>query len=141
MVSAVFLAAIVLAAVLVWTGIGDRQPTPAPPPAPDPSTFEWHDVASWESSGDDDSPPFHISAGSWRVIWAAPHDSVEDGSFAVHVYNPNGLFVVSLYDTADDPYRNFDGPMRGTLKLGGPGDFFLRIKTARAYQVTVQELR
>ena len=143
MVSAVFLAAVALAAVLVWTGIGDRQPTPVSvtPPASNLSTIEWVDVSSWESSGGGDSPPFHISAETWRVQWVAAHDSVGDGSFAVHVYKPNGLFVVDLYDTADSPQISFDGPLRGTLALPGPGDFFLRTITARDYQVTVLQPR
>ena len=148
MVSAVFLAAVALAAVLVWTGIGDRQPTPAPVTQQpvtqttlDPSTFEWQDVASWDSSGDDDGPPFQISAETWRVHWRTPRDPGGDGSLAIHVYNPDGLFLLTLYDTADSPGFDFDVPLTGTLGLPGPGDFFLRIITARDYQVTVQELR
>ena len=140
-VFAVFLAAVALAAILVWTGIGDRQPAPVTPPTPDPSTFEWHDVASWESSGSDDSPSFHVSADTWRVMWVAPDDSVGDGSFAVHVYNPDGLFLLNLYDTGDSLGVSFDGPLRGTLGLPGPGDYFLRVKTDRDYSVTIQELR
>ena len=131
---------VALAAILVWTGIGDREPTPAPVTR-DPSTFSWQDVASWESSGDGDGPPFHISAETWRVMWVAPHDEVGDGSFGVDVYDTDGLFLLNLYDTADAPRIVFDGPLRGTLGLPGPGDFFLRTVTARDYQVTVQELR
>ena len=142
-VLAVFLAAVGLAAILVWTGIGDRPPTPAPttPPTPDPSTFQWQDIASWDSSGDDDSPSFHVSAETWRVMWVTPHDTVADGSFAIHVYNPDGLFLLELYNTRDSAGIDFAGPLRGTLGLPGPGDFFLRTITARDYQVTVQELR
>lgn len=34
------------------------------------------------------------------MLSVTPHDSVGDGSFAVHVYNPSGPFAVKLYDTA-----------------------------------------
>ena len=127
-----------MAAVVVLTGIFERPPTPT---LPNPLTAEWDDVTAWESSGDYDSPPFHIQAEIWRVTWVAPHDSVGDGSFAVHVYNPDGLFLLNLYDTANDPERNFDGPFRGSLGLPGPGDYFLRIITDRDYQVKIQEQR
>jgi hypothetical protein len=146
--AAVFLAAVTLAAVLVWSGIGDRPPPPAPatpapvtPMAPDPSTLEWRDVATWQSSGNDENPVFHISAATWRVMWAAPNDEVGDGSFALDVYNGDGTYFRDLYDTADHLGRSFDGPLRGSLGINGGGDFFLRVRTARNYEVTVQELR
>ena len=139
--SAVFLAAVALAAVRVWTGIGDRQAAPVTSRAPDTSALEWHDIASWESSGSSDSPSFHVSAETWRVTWSAAHDGVGDGSFAIHVYNPDGLFLLELYDTANTPGFDFDGPLHGTLGHLGPGDFLLRIKSARDYKITVQEPR
>ena len=142
------LAGVGLAAVLVWTGVVERQQTTQPvtstpgrPPASSLPALEWHDVASWASSGGGDSPPFHISADPWRVTWAAPHDSVGDGSLAVYVYSPEGLLLLDLYDTADSPGLNFDGPLTGTLGVPGSGDFVLRMVTARDYKVTVQELR
>ena len=135
-----FVAILASMGVLACSGSGVQEQEPvAGQQTPILSNLSWADVTSWKSTGTDDSPPFHISAETWRVLWVAAH--APDGSFAVHVYKPNGLFVVSLYDTADDPDRNFDGPLRGVLRLGGPGDFFLRIKTARDYEVTVQELR
>ena len=144
-VAAVLLATVALAAVLVWAGVIERQPTsvsaPATPTAFDASAVEWVDVASWQSSGDDNSPPFNIEAETWQVVWVAVNDSVGDGSFAVHIYKPDGLFLLNLYDTADDPKRNFDGPIRGTLGVQGSGDFFIRVITDRDYQVTVQEPR
>ena len=142
------LAGVGLAAVLILTGVIEGKPTPAQQsplpvstPALDPSTFEWTDVASWESSGDDDSPPFHISGDSWRILWVTPRDSVGDGSFAIHVYDPNGLFLVDLFDTAHAPESDFDAPIRGGLHLSDPGDYFIRVKTAREYQLTIQQLR
>ena len=142
------LAAVVLAAILIWTGNSDRQTNPSPvttaletPTAPDPSTLEWLNVTSWDYSSDDVSPPFHISARTWRVMWKAPHDSVGDGSFAVDVYNGDGTYFLDLYDTADAPGRSFDGPLTGTLGIDVRGDFFLRVSTTRNYEITVQELR
>ena len=145
-VAALLLAAVGVAAILVWAGVIERQPTPTPAPVALPAATPipadaWQDVASWVSSGRDDSPPFHVSADAWRVMWVATNDSVGDGSFAVHIYNPDGLFLLNLYDTADDPKRNFDGPIRGTLGVPGAGDFFIRVITDRDYQVTVQEPR
>ena len=147
-VSAVFLAAMALAGMLVWYGTGDTKDAGStepssrlPQPTPDPSTLDWVDVTAWQSSGNDESPRFHISAGTWRVIWLAPHDGVGDGSFAVDVYNSDGTYYLDLYDTADHLGLKFDGPLRGTLGIDGPGDFFLRLRTARDYEVTVQELR
>ena len=140
------LAGVGLAAVLVWAGVIERQPT-SPSPAGSRATpipaDAWQDVASWASSGDDDSPQFHISAGIWRVLWIAVHDAVGDGSFAVHIYNSDGLFLLNLYDTAGDPERNFDGPLRGALGVPDAvaGDYFLRVVTDRVYEVTVQETR
>ena len=96
-VSAVFLAAMALAGMLVWYGTGDTKDAGStepssrlPQPTPDPSTLDWVDVTAWQSSGNDESPRFHISAGTWRVMWLAPHDGVGDGSFAVGVYNSDG---------------------------------------------------
>ena len=148
LVGAAFLIGVGLAAILVWTGVVERQTDSEPvtvatatPPALDPSTFEWYDVASWDSSGDDDSPPFQIEAGFWRVMWVAPHDSVGDGSFTVAVYNADGTYYFDLYDTADSISINFDGPLTGTLGVPGAGGYFLRVTTARDYEVTVQEAR
>ena len=148
LVGAVFLIGVGLVAILVWAGVLERQTNSEPvtaarvtPPALDPSTFEWSDVVSWDSSGNDESPGFHISAGTWRVVWVAPHDGVGDGSFALDVYNSDGTYYLDLYDTADHLGLKFDGPLRGTLGINGPGDFFLRLRTARDYEVTVQELR
>ena len=142
-VAAAFLIGVGLAVVLVWTGVVERQASTAPVtlPAPDLSNFEWQDVASWNSSGDDDSSPFQIESEFWRVMWVAPHDSVGDGSFAVAVYNADGTYYVDLYNTADSIGLNFDGPLRGTLVIPGAGGFFLRVTTARNYDVTVQEAR
>lgn len=142
-VAAVLLAVVSLAAILVWTGVIERQPSTAPgtPSAPDTPTSEWLEIASWESSGGGDSLPFPVSADTWRVMWTASHDSVGDGRFALQVYNPDGLFLLELYDTANNPDRNFDGPLRGTLGVPGPGDFFIRTITTRDYNLTVQELR
>ena len=147
-VSAVFLAAMALAGMLVWYGTGDTKDAEStepssrlPQPTPDPSTLDWGDVTAWQSSGNDESPRFHISAGTWRVMWLTPHDGVGDGSFAVDVYNSDGTYYLDLYDTADHLGLKFDGPLRGTLGIHGPGDFFLRLRTARDYEVTVQELR
>ena len=147
-VSAVFLAAMALAGMLVWYGTGDTKDAEStepssrlPQPTPDPSTLDWVDVTAGQSSGNDESPRFHISAGTWRVMWLAPHDGVGDGSFAVDVYNSDGTYYLDLYDTADNLGIKFDGPLRGTLGIHGPGDFFLRLRTARDYEVTVQELR
>ena len=145
--AAVLLAGAGLAAILVWTGVIERQPgTPAAsavvtPSAPDLSSLEWFDVATWDSSGNDDSPPFHIKAEIWRVMWRSLHDSVGNGSFAVDIYNGDGTYFLDLYDTASTPETNFDGPLTGTLGIDAPGDFFLRISTSRKYEVTVQELR
>ena len=148
LVGAAFLIGVGLAAILVWTGVLERQTNSEPvtaarvtPPALDPSTFEWYDVASWDSSGDDDSPAFQIEAEFWRVMWVAPHDSVGDGSFTVAVYNADGTFYFDLYDTADNIEMIFDGPLSGTLGLPGAGGYFLRVTTARDYEVTVQEAR
>ena len=148
LVGAAFLIGVGLAAILVWTGVVERQANSEPvtaatvtPPALDPSTFEWYDVASWDSSGDDDSPPFQIEAEFWRVVWVAPHDSVGDGSFTVAVYNADGTYYFDLYDTADSRGSIFDGPLSGTLAVPGAGGYFLRLKTARDYEVTVQEAR
>ena len=147
-VSAVFLAAMALAGMLVWYGTGDTKDAGStepssrlPQPTSDPSTLDWVDVTAWQSSGNDESPRFHISAGTWRVMWLTPHDGVGDGSFAVDVYNSDGTYYLDLYDTADHLDLKFDGPLRGTLGIDGPGDFFLRLRTARDYEVTVQELR
>ena len=147
-VSAVFLAAMALAGMLVWYGTGDTKDAGStepssrlPQPTPDTSTLDWVYVTAWQSSGNDESPRFHISAGTWRVMWLAPHDGVGDGSFAVDVYNSDGTYYLDLYDTADHLELKFDGPLRGTLGINGPGDFFLRLRTARDYEVTVQELR
>ena len=147
-VSAVILAAMALAGMLVWYGTGDTKDAEStepssrlPQPPPDPSTLDWVDVTAWQSSGNDESPRFHISAGTWRVMWLTPHDGVGDGSFAVDVYNSDGTYYMDLYDTADHLGLKFDGPLRGTLGIHGPGDFFLRLRTARDYEVTVQELR
>lgn len=142
-VAAVLLAGAGLAAILVTTGVFERQPgAPAETRStPDPSTLEWHEIASWESSGDDDSPHFQIEAETWRVMWVSPHDQVAEGAFAVHVYRPDGRFLLNLYDTADSAGIDFAGPLRGALGLPGPGEYFLRMITARDYQVTVQELR
>ena len=83
-----------MGSALSWTLSGGDQPTPiaAIPENPGPSTLEWYDVVSWESSGENDSPAFHVSADSWRVNWVAPHDTEGDGRFAIHVYNPDGEF-------------------------------------------------
>lgn len=143
-VSSGLLAAVALGSALIWTLIGVEQPTPttaAALPAPDPSALEWYDVASWESSGNNDSAAFHISADSWRVLWEAPHDSVGNGKFAIHVYNPDGFFVRLLYDTADYPESELDGSLRGSLVVLDSGDYFLRALTSRDYHLTVQELR
>lgn len=147
-VGAAFLIGVGLAAILVWTGLVERQTnselvttTTVAPPAFDPSTFEWYDVAFWDSSGDDDSPAFQIEAEFWRVMWVAPHDSVGDGSFAVAVYNADGTYYFDLYNTADNVTMNFDGPLSGTLAVPGAGSYFLRVTTDRDYEVTVQEAR
>ena len=147
-ISAVFLAAMALAGMLVWYGTGDTKDAEStepssrlPQPTPDPSTLDWVDVTAWQSSGNDESPRFHISAGTWRMMWLAPHDGVGDGSFAVDVYNSDGTYYLDLYDTADHSGLKFDGPLRGTLGIHGPGDIVLRLSTARDYEVTVQELR
>ena len=142
-VAAVLLAGAGLAVILVWTGVIERQPgTPAETRStPDSSTLEWQEIVSWDSSGDDDSPNFQIEAETWRIMWVAPHDEVADGAFAVHVYRPDGFFLLNLYDTADSAGIDFEGPLRGALGLPGPGEYFLRMITARDYQVTVQELR
>ena len=144
--AAVLLAAVSVAAILVWAGVIERQPTPATVApelvtrtAPGSSAFAWFDVASWESSGNDVSPPFHIEAGIWRVMWVTPHDSAGDGSFAIDVYNGDGTYALDLYDTADNVGIDFGGPLRGTLGVRGAGDYFLQIRTARDYEVTVQE--
>ena len=155
--AAVLLAGAGLAAILVWTGVIERQPsTPATVAtatvttatvapalvtrtALGSSAFAWFDVASWESSGNDVSPPFHIEAGIWRVMWVTPHDSAGDGSFAIDVYNGDGTYALDLYDTADNVGIDFGGPLRGTLGVRGAGDYFLQIRTARDYEVTVQE--
>lgn len=136
--AAVLLAGVGVAAILVWAGVIERQPTSS---APASSTFEWLDVSSWESAGGGDSPPFRIEAETWRVVWVATHDSIGDGSFTIHVYSPDGLFLLNLYDTADSQSVNFDGPIRGTLGLPGPGEYFLRITTDRDYHLAVQEQR
>ena len=150
-----------LAAILVWAGVIERQPTPATVApatvatatvttatvapeqvtrtAPGSSAFAWFDVASWESSGNDVSPLFHIETGIWRVMWVTPHDSAGDGSFAIDVYNGDGTYALDLYDTADNVGIDFGGPLRGTLGVRGAGDYFLQIRTARDYEVTVQE--
>ena len=148
LVGAAFLICVGLAAILVWTGVLERQTNSEPvtaakvtPPAFDPSTFEWYDVTSWDSSGDDDSPPFHVEAEFWRVMWVAPHDSVGDGSFTVAVYNADGTYYSDLYDTADSIGMKFDGPLTGTLAVPGAGGYFLRFTTARDYEVTVQQAR
>ena len=152
--AAVLLAAVSVAAILVWAGVIERQPTPATVApatvapatvatvtrtAPGSSAFAWFDVASWESSGNDVSPPFHIEAGIWRVMWVPPHDSAGDGSFAIDVYNGDGTYALALYDTAHNVGIDFGGPLRGTLGVRGAGDYFLQIRTARDYEVTVQE--
>ena len=149
--AAVLLAAVSVAAILVWAGVIERQPTPATVTtatvapalvtrtAPESSAFAWFDVGSWESSGNDVSPPFHIEAGIWRVMWVTPHDSAGDGSFAIDVYNGDGTYALDLYDTADNVGIDFGGPLRGTLGVRGAGDYFLQIRTARDYEVTVQE--
>ena len=148
LVVAAFLIGVGLAAILVWTGVVERQTNSEPvtaatvtPPALDPSTFEWYDVVSWDSSGDDDSPSFQIEAEFWRVMWVAPHDSVGDGSFTVAVYNADGTYYFDLYDTADSISVIFDGPLTGTLNVPGAGGYFLRVATARDYEITVQEAR
>ena len=149
--AAVLLAAVSVAAILVWAGVIERQPTPATVitatvapelvtrTAPGSSAFAWFDVASWESSGNDVSPLFHIEAGIWRVMWVTPHDSAGDGSFAIDVYNGDGTYALDLYDTADNVGIDFGGSFRGTLGVRGAGDYFLKIRTARDYEVTVQE--
>ena len=128
---------------LAWTLTEGEEPRPTRPIAatPDASTLQWHDVASWESSGDDDSPSFHISADSWRILWDAPHDTEGDGEIAIHVYNPDGYFVRLLYDTAHSPELNLEGSLRGSLDMQDPGEYFLRALTGRDYHLTVQELR
>ena len=149
---AVLLAGAGLAAILVWTGVIESQPsTPATVAtatvapalvtrtALGSSAFAWFDVASWESSGNDVSPPFHIEAGIWRVMWVTPHDSAGDGSFAIDVYNGDGTYALDLYDTADNVGIDFGGALRGTLGVREEGDYFLQIRTARDYEVTVQE--
>ena len=148
LVCAAFLIGVGLAAILVWTGVIERQTNSEPvtatkvtPSALDLSAFEWDDVDSWDSSGNDDSPPFQIEAEFWRVMWVAPHDSVGDGSFTVAVYNADGTYYFDLYDTADSYGMNFDGPLSGTLGVPGAGAYFLRVTTARDYEVTVQEAR
>ena len=149
--AAVLLAAVSVAAILVWAGVIERQPTPATVitatvapelvtrTAPGSSAFAWFDVASWESSGNDVSSVFHIEAGIWRVMWVTPHDSAGDGSFAIDVYNGDGTYALDLYDTADNVGIEFGGALRGTLGVRGAGDYFLQIRTARDYEVTVQE--
>lgn len=149
--AAVLLAAVSVAAILVWAGVIERQPTPATVitatvapelvtrTAPGSSAFAWFDVASWESSGNDVSPLFHIETGIWRVMWVTPHDSAGDGSFAIDVYNGDGTYALDLYDTADNVGIDFGGSLRGTLGVRGAGDYFLQIRTARDYEVTVQE--
>ncbi len=154
--AAVLLAAVSVAAILVWAGVIERQPTPATVAtapvapatvapalvtrtAPGSSAFAWFDVASWESSGNDVSPLFHIETGIWRVMWVTPHDSVGDGSFAIDVYNGDGTYALDLYDTADNVGIDFGGALRGTLGVRGAGDYFLQIRTTRDYEVTVQQ--
>ena len=144
--AAVLLAAVSVAAILVWAGVIERQPTPATVApalvtrtAPGSSAFAWFDVASWESSGNDVSPLFHIETGIWRVMWVTPRDSAGDGSFAIDVYNGDGTYALDLYDTADNVGIDFGGALRGTLGVRGAGDYFLQIRTARDYEVTVQQ--
>ena len=108
---------------------------------PDPSTLNWVGVTAWQSSGNDESPSFHISEETWRVTWVAPVDLVGDGSFAVDVYKSDGTHLFDLYDTAGKKGIGSGGPLGGTLSMSGSGDFFLRLRTARDYEVTVQELR
>ena len=148
LVGAASLIGVGLAAILVWTGVVEWQTNSEPvtvttvtPLALDLSTFEWDDVASWDSSGDDDSPHFQIEAEFWRVVWVAPHDSVGDGSFTVAVDYADGTYYSDLYDTADSIGMKFDGPLSGTLAVPGAGGYFLRLTTARDYEVTVQEAR
>ena len=123
--------------------LGGQQPIPTAmaTAVPDPATLGWHDVASWESSSDDDGPVFRILAESWRVSWLAHRDSVGDGEFAVHIYNSDGLLVRKLYDTTDLPGMALDNPIRGNLMLSDSGDYFVRALTSRGYHFTVQELR
>lgn len=117
------------------------NPSAQVPHPPARSTLDWVDVTAWRSSGNDESPSFHISAGTWRVAWLTPNDTVGDGSFALDVYNNDGTYFMGLYDTADHLGMVFDGPLRGTLGVIGSGDFYLVFRTARDYEVAVQELR
>ena len=74
-------------------------------------------------------------------MWLAPYDPEEDGRFAIHVYNPDGIFVRVLYDTADTPQLELERLLNGSLQVPDSGKYFLRALTGRDYHVTVQELR
>jgi hypothetical protein len=99
------------------------------------------DVDTWEGDGDGEGPRFHISSDVWRVTWVANTDSIGRGDFTVHIYNDDGTFYQSLFESSNLNDKTLEGPFRGTLGISGQGDFFLRILTTRSYDVTVQEVR
>ena len=125
------------------SGNGDTGKNPGDQLSPGQTVFpaDWVDVDTWHGDGDGEGPKFHISSDVWRVTWVANTDSIGRGDFTVHIYNDDGTFFKSLFDSSALDDKTLEGPFRGTLATSGRGDYFLRIQTTRSYDVTVQEVR
>ena len=99
----------------------------------------WVEVQSWQSQGNGDSPIFRIAEDSWRVVWRAEIDSVGEGRLIILAYSSDGTLVTELFNTRDIPESALRNPSVGALGLRGPGEFFIRVETTRAYNITMEE--
>ena len=145
LVFSVVLAVLATTGLLACSGPSDGDPGKNPRdrlgPARTVYPADWVDVDTWQGDGNGEGPRFRISSDVWRVMWKANTDSIGRGDFTVHIYNDDGTFFKSLFDSSKYDDKTLEGPLRGTLGTSGRGDFFLRVTTTRSYDITVQELR
>ena len=99
----------------------------------------WVEVQNWQSQGNGDSPTFQISEDNWRVVWSAELDATGEGQLIIRAYNSDGTLLTELFNTKEVAESSLRNPSVGALQLRGPGEFFIRVETTRAYKITMEE--
>ena len=73
------------------------------------------------------------------MVWNAESDELGEGRFIIRAYNSDGTFFTELFNTKDALASSPESPSVGALQLRGPGEFFIRVETTRAYNITMEE--
>ena len=73
---------------------------------------------------------FSISVDEWRIRWATQPGKYDDMKFQIYVYNSDG----SLKDLA----ANVIGKDNDSTIIRGRGNYYIQIKTAQPYVITVE---